>query len=249
MNGEEIIKSIESDAVRDMNWYYHAYQGIDASYRLKRMLLEGIKCRLLLYDKRDLYGTYSYTFAKNGHHFISLSKDIDAIPEKSSFLHYLNEINIIIDRIFAFKCSTEKDYKRFRFTAVPLRSSGYHDEYQAYRHISPKHFVGLQCSLLNWYYNGYTFKFADLKNLLTIMAEEGIDLPIYDYSRAIGPHVHILNKSAYLEAYPQIQEDIKKKCYSKSAKEQRFWIEKTLLALYRKISRKTLKKSYTNSWL
>ncbi|HAB66890.1 MAG TPA: hypothetical protein DCE23_05940 [Firmicutes bacterium] len=222
MDGEELIKSIESVTVRDMNWYYHAYQGVDSTYRLKRMLLEGIKCRLLLYDKRDLYGPYSYTFAKNGFHYISLSKDIDALPEKSSFLHYLNEINFIIDHIFAFKCSTKKEYERFRFTALPLRSSGYHDEYQVYRHISPKHFVGLQCSLLNWYYNGYTFRFADFKKLLTIMNEEGIDLPIYDYSRVIGDNVHVVDKSAFLEIYPKIQEDIKQKCYSKSLKEHRF---------------------------
>ena len=193
---EEII-SIETPSTRDLNWYYHGIP--EETGAIKNILSEGIKCRNLLGKK----GT-----GVNGKHFISLSKDI-GIDESFSAFHGFRRcvMNIIIDNIKSCKCI---DYLPFLHllanTRLPIRSSGFADEFQAYRIIKPDKFVGIQCPLYYWTKgyeeNGdYKYFLDAFKNLLIIMKLIETRLPLYDYSRLQGTSIHQINSDDFLTIY------------------------------------------------
>lgn len=207
MSEEKLVKSIEIPAKRNMNWYYHALQWEDIIDYSPQILLKGLKCGLLLYNKAELFNKY-YNY--NGYHYISLSKDMGELSGNSSYEWYQDYIGIIIDRILAIKCNAEKDYSKYRLTTLPLRNSCYYDEYQAFRSISPRHYVGIRCSALDWYKRGEVYKLKYLKELISIMQYHRIRLSIYDYSRVEGKRVHLINPIGYLTNFDEIIENAQK---------------------------------------
>lgn len=193
----EEIMSIETSSKRDFKWYYHAIP--EQTGAIKSILSEGIKCRNLLGQKGAGF---------NGNHFISLSKDM-GIDENFSAFHSFRRcaMNIIIDNIKVHMCI---DYLPFLHllanTRLPIRSSGFPDEFQAYEIIKPDKFVGIQCPLYYWTKgyeeNGdYKYFLDAFKNLLIIMKLIESRLPLYDYSRLQGTSIHQINSDDFLAIY------------------------------------------------
>ena len=193
---EEII-SIETPSTRDLNWYYHGIP--EETGAIRNILCEGIKCRSLLGEK----GT-----GNNGNDFISLSKDVSA-DEKFSAFHTFREclMNIIIDNVEARKCIKYSSLLHLLAnTKFPIRSSGFQDEFQAYRIITPDKFVGIQCPLYFWTkgfeeHGDYKYFLDAFKNLLIIMKQIESRLPLYDYSRLQGTAIHQINSDDFLTIY------------------------------------------------
>lgn len=137
----EEIKSIETPITRDFNWYYHGIP--EDKDVIKNILSEGIKCRKLLGQKGA---------GSNGKHFISLSKDIGVDEDMSAFHGFRRcTMNIIIDNIKTRRCINYFFFLHYLAnTRFPVRFSGFHDEFQAYKIIEPDKFVGIQCPLYYW---------------------------------------------------------------------------------------------------
>ena len=195
---EEII-SIETLGTRDLNWYYHGIP--EEAGAIKDILLEGIKCNNLLGKKGS---------GNNGSYFISLSKDI-GVDERVSSFHGFREclINIIIDNIEARKCINYSPLLHLLAnTKFPIRSSGFRDEFQAYRIITPDKFVGIQCPLYYWAKGfeedgNYKRYLETFKNLIIIMKQIETELPLYDYSRLQGNNIHQINSDDFLTVYEE----------------------------------------------
>ena len=210
MNLVSKIESIENPSVRNLNWYYHSFYYTDEAF--KDFIKNGIKCRKLL--SLDSSGN-------NGNYYISLLKDLGVDDEDYGFNGFMNvSTSFIIDGINPVKCSTVMWplYHLFSRTKLPLRGSGWKDEYQEYLRIEPLKFVGLQCPLYNWinvalderYISDFTIELINLKNIILMLKEYGVRLPIYDYSRRAGENVHMLDQSKYLYKCDEIIEEVKR---------------------------------------
>ncbi len=193
MNIADEIKSIESLTAKNPEWYYHRI--IYDARAFKDMLNTGIKCRKLLKQK-DSDSIYNGTF------YISLYKDLSTYVDlgHSAFAIFSGFYpNFIIEDIHPVKCRNDVDYSLFRNSIFPFRNSPLQDEYQEFWHIAPEKIVGLQCSILNWYQKGSKYSLEILRDIIKIMQEYKINLPIYDYSRASEETAHMIDKERYLE--------------------------------------------------
>lgn len=138
----------------------------------------------------------------NGNYYISLSKDIPNKLNSESAYMYMKFTHpmFILDNVKAYKCADK--YKRipFIYTKVPLRFLTWDDEYQAYSIITPDHFVGIECPLESWIedikWNIESLK--NLRNMIIIMNELGINLPIYDSSHELSGQLFEIDKEKYL---------------------------------------------------
>ena len=193
----EDVKSIETPATRDLEWYYHGIP--EETDAMKNILSEGIKCRSLLGKKGS---------GNNGKYFISLSKDVGTPANISAFHGFRNgRMNIIIENINAHKCMAYFPPLHFLAnTRFPIRFSGFPDEFQIYRRVKPDKFVGIQCPLYYWtegYEEGEHYKYflEAFKNIIIAMKSLETSLPLYDYSRLQGTSVHQINPDEFLEIY------------------------------------------------
>lgn len=203
------VKSIEYPSVRNLNWYYHSFYFVEDNFR--DMLQDGIKCCELLSRKSG---------GNNGKHYISLIKDLGVAKENYGFNSFMkSSTSFIIDDIKPLKCSTSMWwlYHLFSSIKIPLRGSGWKDEFQEYMKIDSSKFVGLQCPLYNWvvealderYISDFTIDFKNLKNIIEILKEYGHVLPIYDYSRRNGEKVHLIDQDRYLDKCDCMLEEVK----------------------------------------
>lgn len=210
MNLISEIESIEIPSVRNLNWYYHSFYCTEENF--KDFITNGIKCRKLLSLESS---------GNNGNYYISLLKDLGIDEEDYGFNSFMNNsTSFIIDGINPVKCSTVMWplYHLFSRTRLPLRGSGWKDEYQEYLKIDPLKFVGLQCPLYNWinvalderFISDFSIDLKNLKNIILTLNEYGMNLPIYDYSRRVGENVHILDQSKYLDKCDEMVEEVKR---------------------------------------
>ena len=195
------IECIETTCTRDYNWYYHCI-GNDVG-RVENILTEGIKCRKRLGKKGG---------GCNGKDFISLSKDICVDGVYSAFHSFRKWFaSIIIDNIDAYKC-IDVDFipvpiiHLLANTRLPIRFSGFHDEFQAYKIIEPDKYVGLQfplylCTKEYEESKNDIFYLELLKNVIIVMKQFECRLPLYDYSRIQGNSVHQINLDDFLMVY------------------------------------------------
>lgn len=196
MESEDLIKAIENVVTRDQDWFYHAFFPEEKIFT--SMLREGIKCRKLLTMSRE------YEFGHNGNHYISLSKMETNDDWNSSYWYYEDKPAFVINGVKARKCTYFSEYTFLEMTRWPFRYSMFIDEYQAYKIITPDYFVGLRCSVLEWYQKNYEYYLKNLKQMIELMKEYNINLPIYDYTRAENLNVHLLDQDAYLELFDDI---------------------------------------------
>ena len=188
MNIIETIFDIEDkDTIIDKDWYYHGFYYNGDKFR--DMIKHGIKAKVLRKDF-DTYGD-------NGNFYISLSKDLD-FNVRSSYHLYYNYPRFIIDSgVKTVKASTSKSYPEiFVNSPFPFRESEYLDEYQAFLKINSNKIIGISYNLFDSY-EKEIFSIEDLKNLkdmIIIMNEENIFLPIIDNGTKLQ-----MNKEKILE--------------------------------------------------
>lgn len=199
MNEKELFEYLEISARRELDWYYHSFYF--EQERFEDMITDGIKCRKLL--GLDATGN-------NGHHYISLVKDLGIDDQDYGFDSFMkSSTSFIISGINPVRCSTAMFplFHLFAKTSISLRGSGWKDEFQEYLKICPDKYVGIQCPLYNWvkdfmnerYICDISRDLINLKNIITILREYGRELPIYDYSRKDGENVHLIDQDRYLD--------------------------------------------------
>lgn len=206
----EKVEKIEIQATKNSEWYYHKFSFTDERFR--NILDEGIKCRKLLGMR---------SAGNNGKYYISLLKDLYDDSLNSGFNSFMNVCtSFIISDIEPIRCSVKMQdlYHLFAWSRIPLRGSGFIDEFQAYKMIIPDKFIGLQCPLYNWISEmldeRYTADFVDyllaLKDMIMIMKKLNFILPIYDYSRKNVNEVHLIDADAYLDICDDLSDDVRK---------------------------------------
>lgn len=185
------IASIETPSTRSLDWYYHSFPEQETIFT--SILTEGIKCRHLINKEGS---------GNNGKYYISLTKDIGVDYGASAFYSFMKCCtSMIVDNIKTRKCINTYLFHFLANTAIPIRCSGWEDEFQAYKIIEPDKFVGIQCPLYYWSANDHKYYLEQLKKLIIVMKTLEISLPLYDYTRHQGTRVHTINPDAYLELY------------------------------------------------
>lgn len=194
----EEIEAIEYPGIRNFKWYYHGF--VYSNETFIDMLLCGLKCgKLISVDSKGY----------NGKFYISLSKDMGIKNVgKSSYKVFSGYPRFIIYNIKPIKCSNIL-YGDYANTILPLRHSYYEDEFQAFWRVKPKFFIGLECSILNWYKKGDRESLEDLKKMIIIMKKLDIKLMVYDYSRCDYDNIHIIDQDKYLTLSKDILDSLK----------------------------------------
>lgn len=185
-----IIDEIENECEVDLDWYYHSIHYKNKDYR--DILMERIKFNYLL--------NRSWSGRHNGPYYISLSKI--TIPDNITFLNYACATNpsFILEGINPIKCERILEYEKYIKTKDKRRMGNFDGEYQHYYLIEKGYIKGILFNLyryiLNSKENRYR-KIINVKNLLEIISlleELNLDLPIYDYSRRERTLAHTIDK-------------------------------------------------------
>lgn len=181
-----IIDKFEEECLISLDYFYHSTDYNKHKY--KSILTDGIKCNKLLNNFWG--GTY------NGLYYISLSKI--TIPDNECFLSYSkNRPSFIISGISPIKCEDNDSYEYYIYTE-DSRRTGIDDEYQYYYFIKNTYIVGIVYNLYDCFIeNGNCFSKKSLKNcleLINLLDEINIKMPIYDYSRRENIMAHEINK-------------------------------------------------------
>lgn len=189
----EIIKESEEETEIYLDWFYHeSYYNYD---NYKNILTEGIKCNYLL--NKSSVGRY------NGPYYISLAKI--TIPDNVCFKYYIYDRNpsFVIDGINPIECLKDPEYEKYIETKDPRRMGNLIGEYQQYYQISNENIKGI---LYNLYYCIFTIKDSDSQKfylnkvceIIQLLKELKIDIPIYDFSRRNLTNAHLINKEKLL---------------------------------------------------
>lgn len=187
--GIEFFDKIENECEIDLNWFYHSPSYYDEVIG-KSILTEGLKCNYLLKNgKRGFH---------NGVYYISLSKI--TIPDNACFYNYNNvPPSFIINGIEPIKCQNIEEYRQYIDTKDPRRIGSYEDEYQYYYFIKNTYIKGIVFDLLNVSFIKRENKFKKwqlikLLELISLIEQLNMDLPIYDYSRREKILAHTIDK-------------------------------------------------------
>lgn len=182
-----IIDKIEEKREINLDWFYHSTYYDKLKYA--SILTEGIKCNELLH--KSGVGRY------NGKYYVSLSKI--TIPDNLCYLYYSTDTpSLIINGIEPIKCEDIDEYHEYINTKDPRRIGNFIDEYQYCYLIQNTYIKGIVYNLLESFIKRYNrFDKQKIKNLLELidlLEELDINIPIYDYSRRDKILVHEINK-------------------------------------------------------
>lgn len=180
----DVIDKIEEKYEINLDWFYHSTPYNKEN--ITSILTEGIKCAELLGDDGN---------SCNGPYYISLSKA--AITDSESFARYvMHRPTFIIEGIEPIKCVSRPDYYKYIDTKDPRRN-GLGGEYQYYYFIKNTYIKGIVYSLSRFLVGRYPSQQQVLLNLLeliSLLEQLNIDIPIYDYSRKNKTLVHKIDK-------------------------------------------------------
>ncbi len=162
----------------DKSWFYHGFGGnLDT---LTKILTNGLLCKKKLGIKRNP------SHSHNGIHYISLTKYFE---EEYSIFSLISSSPILIISSEVSAIKTVNTLKRYSFldifinTPLPFRTSTYNDEWQVYKKIDSKYFVGIYFDLLkNLKRNDEKEQLNKLKQIIEIIDCLGLELPIIDGS-------------------------------------------------------------------
>lgn len=178
MDWNKIIDYIEDEPINiNANWYYHTIIKEDIDL-VKEILENGLKSAYL--RKEHHGGLY------NGKYYISLNKKNN--DPRSSFNQYAKHHNIrfIFNDINPIHAKFNFDkFWIFCNTIIPIRASGWSDEYHAFLKVDSSKIVALEYSLYYMTKTGYKFdkeKLLYLKQIILCLKNLNKDLPIYDYT-------------------------------------------------------------------
>lgn len=191
--GINIIDDIEEVSEINLDWFYHSIPYNKNKY--SSILTEGIKCNDLL-DKPGC-GVY------NGKYYISLSKI--TIPDNLAFQYYVSTTlapSFIMNGIEPIKCKSNNIINRFKYekyidTKDSRRMGSKDGEYQYYYFIQSTYIIGIVYNLLkiqDTYPRLKKSSIVELAEIILLLEELDIDIPIYDYSRRDKVLVHEINK-------------------------------------------------------
>ncbi len=193
-----IIEKIEEESDINLGWFYHSTYYNKDDY--KNILKEGIKCNYLL--NKSYIGKY------NGPFYISLSKV--TIPDNLCFIHYAcsnNNPSFIIDGINPIECKNIAEYEKYIYTKDKRRMGNLTLEYQYYYLIETSYIKGILYNLYGYslYYtkDKQEIYIKQLLELIDLLEELNIDIPIYDYSRKDKTFAHKIDKEK-LKYYSKI---------------------------------------------
>lgn len=177
------IGKIEEKFEINLDWYYHStpYDKKD----ITSILTEGIKCGELLNSSGDSY---------NGPYYISLSKI--TIPDNECFVYYTScRMSFIIEELEPIKCFNSPLYYDYIMTK-DQRRAGLKEEYQYYYFIKNTRIKGIVYNIFRLMQDSYRGhqSLLNLIELISLLQELDIDIPIYDYSRREKTLVHKINK-------------------------------------------------------
>ena len=181
-----IIDEIEKECEIDLTWFYHSKYYDRNKY--KSILTEGIKCNHLLNIPNG--------GINNGFYYISLSKL--TIPDNEVFLTYvMSRPSFIINGIKPIKCEDNDKYLDYVYTKDERRL-GDEEEYQYYYFIKNSFISGIVYNLYKYFTNEINLfdkeKVKELLNIISLLEELDLDLPIYDYSRREKTLAHTIDK-------------------------------------------------------
>lgn len=182
----DIIDKVEEKREIHLDWFYHSIYYDKTKY--SSILTEGIKCNELLHNP--------WGGAHNGIYYISLSKI--TIPSNECFLSYsIDRPSFVIGEIDPIKCEDNDEYYDYIYTKDPRRL-GIDGEYQYYYFIENTYIKGIVYNLYNYLMNReYKFdkkKVKELLELIDLLEELHIEIPIYDYSRRDQLLAHEIQK-------------------------------------------------------
>ena len=191
MNKEEIlkiIKEVEDKKIEVNSKSFYYAKEFDAE-KYKSILTKGIEADFI---KKDAF------YDASGKYYITLTRNQNKYKDFSDS-SYLRDINysplfIIDENIKAYKAK-ETSLSRLMLTntRLPLRGSFYVDEYQVYKKISKDSIVGIEFLIQNIierrivssrviYEKSMVDILKELKNIVLLLEELKVDLPIYDYT-------------------------------------------------------------------
>lgn len=184
----DLIEDMEVKTImKSPDWYYH---GFDFG-NVGDILSKGILAKKYLDYPNPNFGL-------NGKYYISVSKDIDQFFGAFNLYKSRNPL-IVLDNVRTIKCRQKELNYLLRNTMLPLRYSTTADEYQVYSKIIPEKFVGIECMVYAWCKSNNIFLLKRLREMLIVMKDMGVQLPIYDFSREKDGIVHELDKNIFLE--------------------------------------------------
>ncbi len=190
MNKEDvlqIVEDIEDKKIEvDSKWFYYAHEFDENEY--KNILSKGIKAD---YKKKDIF------YHNEGKYYINVSRNYSEYSFCDSA--YLQNINysplIIIDKNIKVHKANETNLLNLILTntKIPYRSSFYKDEFQVYKQIDRSSIIGIEFLVKSIierrieskrviYEKSMTDILMDLKNIVLLLEELNINLPIYDYT-------------------------------------------------------------------
>lgn len=178
MNYLEFLNDIEDKENEfNANYYYHAFDY--DSREFISMLMHGIKSRILL---------LKHGVGNNGLFYVSLSRCEECDVSTYKMLYNLPKF-IINPNIKVIKTRNYRKYGLYPIdlanTFLPLRESGYDDEYQKFLLVSPKNIIGIEYNLYNIYkkYGVIDYDLKVLKSMVENLKLLNRDIPIIDKSR------------------------------------------------------------------
>lgn len=186
----DFVEKIEEKCEINLDWFYHSTHYKKEDY--KNILEDGIKCNYLL--NKTWSGKY------NGPFYISLSKI--TFLDNITFLNYAcsNNPSFILEGIQPIKCERNVEYEKYINTRDRRRIGNFEGEYQYYYWIKRNYIKGILFNLYQYVHNFqnakhkqiiYTEKILDL---ISLLEELDMDIPIYDYSRRDKVLVHKIDK-------------------------------------------------------
>lgn len=177
MNYLEVLNDIEDkENELNANYYYHAFD-----YDIREfisMVMHGIKSRILL---------FKHGVGNNGLFYVSLSRCEECDDSAYKRLYNLPKF-IINPNIKVIKTRNYKKYGLYPIdlsnTFLPLRESGYDDEYQKFLLVSPKNIIGIEYNLYDIYikYGSINYYLEVLKSMVEDLKLQKRDIPIIDKS-------------------------------------------------------------------
>ena len=177
MNYLEYLNDIEDKENEfNDNYYYHAF---DYNRReFISMVKNGIKSRILLLRRG---------VGNNGLFYVSLSRCEEC--DYSIYKMFYNLPKFIIKpNINVVKTRNYKTYGLYPIdltnTFLPLRESGYDDEYQKFLLVSPKNIIGIEYNLYDIYIKrgSINYDLEVLKSMIEDLKLQKRDIPIIDKS-------------------------------------------------------------------
>ena len=171
----EEVRNIETESVKNKDWYYY---GIFKD-NYESILQNGIECQ-------KSYGDHN----GESKYYVSVYKErINDVGVNVSDIYYFLEKHypmFVLDHIHPIPCICNSKFEIFEDTIIPLRRSFSYDEYQVFWKIKPEKIIGLECALLNWsrsYPSEFKKRIEKVQEILMCMKSLGIDfLPVYDNS-------------------------------------------------------------------